>query len=101
MIINCAATRPKGQLISDSIFHVLNFPSFATHAALCPINIVMNFWQARSSLLLDDSRVYNVFNNVLFTLNRTTHSSVVLLCVVRFNVNKTLHQTAHVITIKL
>ena len=27
-----------------------------THAALCPINIVMNFWQARSSLLLDDSR---------------------------------------------
>ena len=29
---------------------------FATHAALCPINIVMNFWQARSSLLLDDSR---------------------------------------------
>ena len=28
--------------------------------------------------------------NVLFTLNRTTHSSVLLLCVVRFNVNKTL-----------
>ena len=28
--------------------------------------------------------------NVLFTLNRTTHSSKTLLCVVRFNVNKTL-----------
>ena len=31
-----------------------------------------------------------VRNNVLFTLNRTTHSSKTLLCVVRFNVNKTL-----------
>ena len=29
-------------------------------------------------------------NNVLFTLNRTKCSSVLLLCVVRFNVNKTL-----------
>ena len=28
--------------------------------------------------------------NVLFTLNRTTRSSKTLLCVVRFNVNKTL-----------
>ena len=28
--------------------------------------------------------------NVLFTLNRTTHISVLLLCVVRFTVNKTL-----------
>ena len=30
-------------------------------------------------------------NNVLFTLNRTKCSSVLLLCVVRFNGNKTLH----------
>ena len=29
--------------------------------------------------------------NVLFTLNRTKRSSVLLLCVVRFNVNKTLY----------
>ena len=29
-------------------------------------------------------------NNVLFTLNHTTHSSKTLLCVVRFNVNKML-----------
>ena len=29
--------------------------------------------------------------NVLFTLNCTTHSSVLLLCVVQFNVNKTLY----------
>ena len=29
--------------------------------------------------------------NVLFTLNRTTHSNKTLLCVVQFNVNKTLH----------
>ena len=28
--------------------------------------------------------------NILFTLNRTKCSSVLLLCVVRFNVNKTL-----------
>ena len=28
--------------------------------------------------------------NVLFTLNRTTHSSILLRCVVGFNVNKTL-----------
>ena len=33
---------------------------------------------------------FETMNNVLFTLNRTTHSSVLLLCVVRFNVNKTL-----------
>ena len=30
--------------------------------------------------------------NVLFMLNCTTHSSVLLLCVVQFNVNKTLYQ---------
>ena len=29
-------------------------------------------------------------SNILITLNRTTHSSVLLLCVVQFNVNKTL-----------
>ena len=28
--------------------------------------------------------------NVLFSINRTTHSSKTLLCLVRFNVNKTL-----------
>ena len=32
----------------------------------------------------------NPYPNVLFTLNRTTHSSKTLLRVVRFNVNKTL-----------
>ena len=33
---------------------------------------------------------YNLQLNVLFTLNRTTHSSETLLRVERFNVNKTL-----------
>ena len=32
----------------------------------------------------------HIIHNVLFTLNCTTHSSVLLLCVVQFNVNKTL-----------
>ena len=31
-----------------------------------------------------------IISNILFTLNRTTRSSVLLLCVVRFYVNKTL-----------
>ena len=31
-------------------------------------------------------------SNVLFTLNRTTHSSKTLLCVVQINVNKTLYK---------
>ena len=35
-------------------------------------------------------RYIDIEYNVLFTLSRTTHSSVLLLCVVRFNVNKTL-----------
>ena len=30
-------------------------------------------------------------DNVLFTLNCTTHSSKTLLCVVQFNMNKTLY----------
>ena len=37
-------------------------------------------------------------NNVLFKVNRTTHNSKTLLCVVRFNVNKTLlpqHQSTN------
>ena len=37
-------------------------------------------------------------NNVLFTLNRTTHSSKTLLCVVRINVNKTLEDEKKVET---
>ena len=32
----------------------------------------------------------SIIPNVLFTLNHATHSSVLLLCVVPFNVNKTL-----------
>ena len=34
-----------------------------------------------------------LIHNVLFTLNRTTHSSKTLLCVVRINVNKMLFET--------
>ena len=37
--------------------------------------------------------------NVLFTLNRTTRSSVLLLCVVRFNVSKTLPHKFKVFTV--
>ena len=40
-------------------------------------------------LLLNTEVVMGVLN-VLFTLNRTTHSSVLLLCMAWFNVNKTL-----------
>ena len=35
--------------------------------------------------------------NVLFTLNRTKHSSKTLLCVVRINVNKTLFSQARLV----
>ena len=36
-----------------------------------------------------------LIHNALFTLNRTTHNSVLLLCVVRINVNKTLLPTTY------
>ena len=55
-----------------------------------------NLWQYRLwSFKSRDTKLERLLpknqHNVLFTLNPTTHSIVLLLCVVQFNVNKTLH----------
>ena len=53
----------------------------------------INFEKMLQVLICIQGKALNAIvgaNNVLFTLNRTNRSSVLLLCVVRFNMNKTL-----------
>ena len=53
-------------------------------------SVVVKNLRMRTKLCLQISSQAVLEPNVLVTLNRITHSSVLLLCVVRFNVNKTL-----------
>ena len=53
-------------------------------------SVVVKNLRMQTKLCLQISFQAVLETNVLFTLNPTTHSSVLLLCVVRFNVNKTL-----------
>ena len=85
----CFSGKPRA-LKDEQMLSAMSFLkcSFATEIKLCSVHTDPKEWKIEPNISLNHTA--NIFTNVLFTLNRTTHSSVLLLCVVRFNVNKTL-----------
>ena len=80
---------------SLSLFSYLHFSQFSAYFVLSCFVLNILFL---SILLLCTNPCYIIpdthllLYNVLFTLNLTTHGNKTLLCVVQFNVNKTLQQ---------